>query len=240
MLGGWAFFYMSTFILFVVVAVFLVSPGEASAHQRSATGDAPEAPKLPDDVYPESGFRLPLPQRENFDEEGQRILDKKMKSNTRALGGTRGPSWIRLHSPQLAEQVKAVSQYLESKTGFSGRIRELAILVTAREMDSQFEWTAHEPEALKAGLSQEIIDIVKFRKSVGALPADEAAVIRFGRELFGNKKVTAETFAEALQIFGPTALVELVSLMTYFQGMASLLTAFDMQLDPDFTPLLPL
>ena len=66
-------------------------------------------------------------------------------------------------------------------------------LVTAREMDSQFVWTAHEPVAVKEGLSQEIIDVVKYRKSVEELPETEAVIIQFGREMFRQKKVASET-----------------------------------------------
>ena len=201
---------------------------------------SPESPQLPPDVYPESGFRLPLPRREDFVSSEQECFDRRLVSGARALGGTRGPSAIRLHSPKLAQHFKAVSDYLQSETAFSSKIRELAILVTAREMDSQFEWTAHEPEALKQGLSQEIVDVVKFRKSLEGIPETEAVVIQFGRELFGPKRVEQQTFARASQIFGPRQLVDLVSLMTYFQGMSALLAAFDMQLDPSFTPLLPM
>lgn len=199
-----------------------------------------EPQKLPQDIYPGSGFRLPLPKREDFDDDEKEYFDKRVDSGARSLGGIRGPSWIRLYSPKLAQHFKAVSKYLQSEAEFSGRIRELAILVTAREMDSQFEWTAHEPEAIKEGLPREIIDVVKYRKSVLGLPETDAIIIQFGRQMFSEKKVEPETFARALQIFGPKQLVDLVSLMTYFQGMSSLLAAFDMQLDPNFDPLLPL
>jgi 4-carboxymuconolactone decarboxylase len=240
MFGESTFFCVGGLGVFIIVVVPLLLLPTTVFAQASPGSWLPDLRKVPDDVYPESGFRLPLPKREDFDEEGKRIFDQRINTGARALGGTRGPSWIRLHSPQLAEHVKAVSHYLQSSTSFSGRIRELAILVSAREMDSQFEWTAHEPEALKAGLSQEIIDVVKFRNKIVAIPETEAIVIQFGRELFGSKKVAPDTFARALKIFGAKELVELVSLMTYFQGMASLLAAFDMQLDPDFAPLLPL
>ena len=199
-----------------------------------------KSPQLPPDVYPESGFRLPLPKREDFAFPEQEYFDQRVVSGARALGGTRGPSAIRLYSPKLAQHFKAVSDYLQSEAAFSSKIRELAILVTAREMDSQFEWTAHEPEALREGLPQEIVDVVKSRKSVAGLPEIEAVLIEFGRQLFGAKRVEPQTFARALQIFGPRQLVDLVSLMTYFQGMSALLAAFDMQLDPSFTPLLPM
>ena len=52
----------------------------------------------------------------------------------------------------------AINRYLRFEAGFTPRVREVAILTTAREMDSQFEWVAHEPEALKEGVGQDVID----------------------------------------------------------------------------------
>ena len=193
-----------------------------------------------ENIYPESGFRLPLPKREDFDEEGKKIFDKRVGPGSRTLRGLHGPSGIRLHSPKLAEYSRPLSRYLRFEAGFSGRIRELAILVTAREMDSQFEWAAHEQEALKEGLPTEIIDIVRARKPLAGLPETEAVVIEFGRQLFGRKKVDAEIFARALKIFGARQLVDLVSLMTNYSSTAFMLIAFDMQLDDGQKPPLPM
>ena len=194
----------------------------------------------PKDVYPESGCRLPLPKRDDLDGYGKKVYDKTVGDASRMVAGLRGPAGIRLHSPRLAEHENALIQYLRYETGFSGRVRELAILVTAREMDSQFEWTAHEPVALREGLPQEILDIVKYRKSVAGLSEPEAILIQFGRQMFGQKKVNSQTFSRALKIFGPKALVNLVSLMINYSAAAALLVAFDMQLSQNQKPLLPL
>ena len=118
-------------------------------------------------------------------------------------------------------------------------MRELAILTTARELESQFEWPVHESAALGEGISGEIIDIIKHRKPTSGLEQADAVVIELGREIFGARKVAAATFARALQQFGRRALVDLVALMGNYAGTAALLTAFDMQLDPSQTPPLP-
>jgi 4-carboxymuconolactone decarboxylase len=193
-----------------------------------------------DDVCPESGFRLPLPKREDFDEEGRKTFDKRVGPGARSLRGLRGPSGIRLHSPRLTEYESFVSRYLRFEAGFSGRIRELAILVTAREMDSQFEWAAHEQEAIKEGLPPEIVEVVRLRKNLEGLPETEAAVIELGRQMFNRKKVDAETFALLLKIFGTRQLVDLVSLMTNYAATAFMLIAFNMQLDAGQKPPLPM
>jgi 4-carboxymuconolactone decarboxylase len=108
-----------------------------------------------------------------------------------------------------------------------------------RELDSQFEWAAHEPEALREGVSRDIIEIIKHRLDTSGLDHADAIVIELGREIFGARKVASETFARALWHFGRRALVDLVALMGNYAGTAALLTAFDMQLNADQLPLLP-
>jgi 4-carboxymuconolactone decarboxylase len=197
------------------------------------------ADKLPSDVYPESGFRLPLPKREELGEAAMRIYDQLCDPKGGSLVGLRGPGGIRLHSPRLAEVSSPVNRYLRREAGFNGRVRELAILVTAREFDSQFEWAQHEPEALREGLPPEIIDAVRHRRGTDGLPETEAVVIRLGREMFGERRVAPDTFAHALRLFGRQGLVDLVSLMGQYSATAALLTAFDIQLHPGQQPLLP-
>ena len=111
---------------------------------------------------------------------------------------------------------------------------------TAREMDSQFEWCAHEPEALKEGVEPGVIDVIKHRRSTAGLNDTDAAVIELGRQLFRDHKVTPETFAKVKALFGPHKLVELVMLMGNYAGTAALLAAVDMQLRPGQQPLLPI
>jgi 4-carboxymuconolactone decarboxylase len=107
------------------------------------------------------------------------------------------------------------------------------------ELDSQFEWAAHEPEALSEGISHEIIEVIKYRKDTNGLDEADAIVIELGRQIFGARKVASATFARSLRQFGRRALVDLVALMGNYAGTAALLTAFDMQLDPAQSPLLP-
>ena len=68
----------------------------------------------------------------------------------KTMVGLRGPGGIRLYSTRTVEAHNAINEYLRLRSGYRPKIREIAILTVAREMDSQFEWAAHEPEALKA------------------------------------------------------------------------------------------
>jgi 4-carboxymuconolactone decarboxylase len=193
----------------------------------------------PDDIDPQSQCRLPLPRRDELDAEGRRVYDSLADPRGTSLRGLRGPGGIHLHSPALAHHARPLNHYLRHEAGLGGRLRELAILVTARELDSQFEWAAHEAEARWEGLSPEIIETIRHRRDTGGLDEADAAVIELGREIFTARRVGAATFSRALAQFGRRKLVDLVALMGNYAATAALLTAFDMQLDPDQPPPLP-
>jgi 4-carboxymuconolactone decarboxylase len=170
---------------------------------------------------------------------GRRTYDRLADPKGGTLRGLRGPGALQLHSPELSRHSRPLNQYLRHGAGLVGRVRELAILTTARELDSQFEWAAHESAALGEGISRQIIDIIKHRKPTSGIEETDAIIIELGCEIFGARKVAPATFARALQQFGRQALVDLVALMGNYAGTAALLTAFDMQLDPGQTPPLP-
>jgi 4-carboxymuconolactone decarboxylase len=196
--------------------------------------------KFPPDIHEESGFRVPLPKREELDDDGKEIFDHFMDPDGGTYVGIKGPGGIRLHSPKLSKLTQEVNYYLRHESGISKRVRELAILATARELNHQFEWVAHEPAALKVGISQEIVDIIKYRKPVDKLDETDAVVIEFGRQLMGARRVEPETFAAAQRLFGTRMLVDIVSVIGSYAATGALLTAFDIQLHPGKEPLLPL
>jgi 4-carboxymuconolactone decarboxylase len=193
----------------------------------------------PDDIDPQSGCRLPLPDRGELGPEGRRIYDSLADPNGGTLRGLRGPGGIMLHSEELARRARPVNHYLRNEAGLGPRLRELAILATARELDSQFEWAAHEAEALRAGVPAEVIETVRRRRPLDTIDPDGAAVIKLAREIFTLRRVASATFTRALALFGRKRLVELVALMGNYAATAALLTAFDMQLDPGQQPPLP-
>jgi len=192
---------------------------------------------MPSDIDPQSGFRLPLPRREDLDDAGKRAYDR---ANTpgKTIVGLRGPAGIHLYSTKTVEAHNTINHYLRHQAGFDPKLREVAILTVAREMDSQFEWAAHEPKALKVGVPPEVIEIIKHRNSTQGLSETDAAVIEFGRQALGDHKVTSAAFARVKALFEPNKLVDLVLLMGNYAGTAVLLTALDMQV-PEGKPLLP-
>lgn len=195
--------------------------------------------QFPHDVYEESWCRLPLVERERLPEEAQGIFDVHADPGGWSHAGLRGPGGVRLHSPRLAYLWHAVGRYLRDETAISRRVREIAILITAREHDSQFEWQQHEKIARSVGVGIETIEAIKHRQPVDGLSQSDAVVIELGRQVFGDRHVNSTLFAAALDLFGNQGLIDLISIMGTYSATAAMLTLVNMQLPPDEAPLLP-
>ena len=196
---------------------------------------------LPDGIYADSRNRLPVVKRESLDELGQSLYDTivgGLRTGVQ-LAGFQGPGGLMLHSPNVAKSESDKFHYLRSQSNIGRRLYELAILTTARELDQQFEWYAHERAALRAGVSQDVIDVIKFRKATTGLDPKDATVIQFGREVFRRRSVDLATFRTARALFGDRDLVDIVSVMAQYACVAVLLNAVDQQLPGGQRPLLP-
>jgi 4-carboxymuconolactone decarboxylase len=177
----------------------------------------------PNDIHPDSRSRVPLIRSVAPG------LAPALYGRTMAPEGT-GPAHIRGHGAGLKS--------LEANVGRP--VIDLAILVSAREHDAQYDWTINELAAVKDGLEPKIIDVVRRRKPVAGLAERDACVVEFGRELFSKHNVTSETYTRAVKIFGERDLVDLVDVMAQHAREAALLAAFDQHLPAAQKPLLPM
>ena len=205
----------------------------------AAAGSRDALAAAPSDIDPQSGSRLPLPRREDLDADAQKIYDESANPTGGTLRGLRGPGGLYLHSPKLATRLRPLINYFRTGAAFSGRTREVAILSTARECNSQFEWAAHEREAIRQGVPAATLEVIRHRRATSGLEAIDAIVIDLCRAAYGSHRVPSDLYARALKQFGKEQLVDLVMLMGYYAMTAGLLTTFDMQLDDGVTPPLP-
>jgi 4-carboxymuconolactone decarboxylase len=200
---------------------------------------------IPPDIRTDSWARLPLPRRETLDADGQRAFDMIVSPDSRYATGLRGPAAMWVYSPLMAEHLFPFSTHLRYGTEKDQRLTELAILSTAREARSQYEWTSHEPLALQAGLEQEIIDLVKRRADletavgVPGLGEPERTIVAFAREAMSDEKVGAETFRRAIDLFGERGVMDLAGLIGYYAFVDITLKSFDVQLAPGRERRLP-
>jgi 4-carboxymuconolactone decarboxylase len=200
----------------------------------AANGQSPPA-----DINKDSLNRLPVVKRDQMDDKGKQVYDHVAGGAGKTASPT-GPASIELYSPGAAEPLRMLNDYLRRQGNLLGTpLTELAILVAAREVDSQYVWSAHEPAALKAGIAQPVIDVVKYRKEISGLGEKETVIIRAGRQLIREHKLDSGTFAKATELFGKQGTVEMVTLMGDYVLNGMLLDTVDQHLPPERKPLLP-
>ena len=177
--------------------------------------------------------RVPAVTRESTPDDQKRAFDRVVEDRGGIPAG--GPGSVLLNAPEVAERVLGLAQFLRTDTSLEPQIRELGMLVAARENDCQFIWNAHAPLARRAGLRDAIVDALRDKKNLPRLEPDEAAVVNFGREFFRTRQVTQTTFDAAVAQFGVLGLTELTNLLGCYAMLAFNINAFGVELPADRT-----
>lgn len=152
-----------------------------------------------------------------------------------------GPYNFLLRSPELAMRWRGMAEYIRFDTTVPLRLNELAILVQARWWTAQFEWWAHEPLAVRAGLDQSIADDLKVGKRPTAMKADEEAVYDFCIEMMENRRVSDATLAKLKAQLTEQQIVDLVAVTGFYATVSMILNTVEAGLpDGSEPPLKPL
>jgi 4-carboxymuconolactone decarboxylase len=114
----------------------------------------------------------------------RKVADEIMSGPRKGMSGPFN-AWLR--SPELADPLQKVGEYLRFNTSLDKRVNEMAIIMTAHAWGSQYEWYAHAPLAIKAGLDP---SIVAARQEAGE---DEG---RRGHRLGIHHAVAARSFGQ--------------------------------------------
>ncbi len=161
-------------------------------------------------------------------DDAQRKVYKEIAGGPR--GGVRGPFNALLRSPELASRTQKLGEYIRFQSSLPARLNEFAILITARYWGSQYEWHAHHPLALKAGLDPKVAAELAQGRHPAAMKDDEAIVYEFCKELHEKKVVSDATFKAAVDRFGERGVIDLVGVSGYY-------TLVSMVLNVDRHPL---
>ncbi len=140
------------------------------------------------------------------------------------------PFNVYLRSPLLAEQLRRLAEHIRFKSSLPFKLNEFAILVTARQWGSQYEWFAHHRLALKAGLNPAIAEELAQGKRPSGMDADETAIYNFSQELHTTKQVSDATFKAVVDKFGEQGAMDLIAVNGYY-------VLVSMVLNVDRTPL---
>jgi len=174
--------------------------------------------------------RFKAPSIAELRDDQRALLDKLLKITR---GGIDGIANIMIRSPKMAAGMNALGGYvLSAQTGLKRQYVELAILIQARAWSAEYEWWAHVPKALKAGIPQSAIADIKYgRKPVG-LQHDEEIVFEFLHRLVNEREVDDEVYDRAVSLLGERGLVDLIAASGAYGLVSMLLKASRTQI-PD-------
>jgi 4-carboxymuconolactone decarboxylase len=145
-----------------------------------------------------------------------------------------------IRNPELAPKLSALSDYLRWNTTLPPRLSEFAILITARNWTAQYEWAAHYPLALKAGLDVKILGDLSAGRRPDSMRGDEAALYDLTSSLYRDKKVTDAVYKAAVEKFGERGVMDIIGIIGYYDLVSMTLITAQVSAPSDSTaPPLP-
>lgn len=184
----------------------------------------------------EAADRFPILTPEQMTPAQKKVADELMAGPRKSMGGPFN-AWLR--SPELADRMQKVGEHLRFESSVPRRLNEFAILITARHWNASYEWYAHYPLALKAGLDPAVAaDLAKGERPREMTP-DEAAVYDFCIELRRDKTVTDPTFARVKRLLGDQGVIDLIAVNGYYDLVSMTLNVAEVATPADGALPLP-
>jgi 4-carboxymuconolactone decarboxylase len=144
-----------------------------------------------------------------------------------------------IRNPELAPRLSALSDYLRWNTSLPARLSEFAILITARQWTAQYEWFAHYPLALKAGLDPKILGDVAAGRRPENMREDEASLYDLATALYRDKKVSDSVYKAAVDKFGERGVMDIIGIIGYYDLVSMTLITMQAGAPNDSVPPLP-
>lgn len=152
---------------------------------------------------------------------------------------TNPPYRAYIRNPELAPKLSAMSDYLRWNSSLPARLSEFAILITARQWTAQYEWFAHYPLAMKAGLAPEVARDIANGVRPQTMKQDEAALYDLAMALYRDKKVSDDVYRVAQQTFGERGIMDIIGLIGYYDLVSMTLITMQAEAPNDSVPPLP-
>ncbi len=151
-------------------------------------------------------------------------------------GTVRGPFAIWLRLPELADKANQFGNVMR-RGQLERRLFELMVLVVARHWSAQYEWFAHEKNALAAGIAPEIVEAIRARRLPAFEREDEQLIYELVTEIHETRTVSQATYDRALSALGDGPLIELVTAAGFYTTVAMVINVFDAPVPGDARPL---
>jgi 4-carboxymuconolactone decarboxylase len=147
-----------------------------------------------------------------------------------------GPFQLLIRSPEACRHLSRLGEFLRWGSSLPPALSELAICLTARHIRSNYEWHAHAPLAIEAGVPAAAIEAIRTGGAPQFRAKDQALVYRTVTELIDANRLSDASFAEAVGAFGEQGMVELGTIIGYYTAIGNALNVFEVGLPPGTRP----
>ena len=180
--------------------------------------------------------RLPIPSDTDDFPEETRAAVRHILATRKSMPP---PSSYLTYAGKAGELLSDLVDHLRYHTTLTQAETELAICTAARAANANYIWASHVKRGLTAGTCEEAINAIDTYGPLDELTADEAMIIRLGREVLEEGVVSDDTFQTVRQRYGEKGLMELTALMSVYMMNASVLRVMDHQAAEDARHLTP-
>jgi 4-carboxymuconolactone decarboxylase len=164
---------------------------------------------------------------------GEMSPDQK-QTYDESIAGKRGrpppPMMAWLNSPEMARHATRLGEQLRFNTLFPPNLSEIAILVTARHWTSHYEWFAHKRLALAGGLSLDVIDAIRDRRTPKFEDPKGQMIYDVARSLHEGHGLSRTLYDAAVKVLSERGIVEIIGLCGYYTMVSMTLNTFEFEL----------
>ncbi len=146
----------------------------------------------------------------------------------KSRGAIQGPFTMFLHSPELASRVAHLGAFVRFEGSLDMRVRVLAAMTVARELEAMYVWGAQTGSARKQGVPETTITAIRENHSRG-IPPEDAQIVDFTRTLMRKHRVDEAT-AKALRArFGDDGFIQLTGAIGYYAMLSMTVNACELE-----------
>jgi 4-carboxymuconolactone decarboxylase len=146
-------------------------------------------------------------------------------------GAVQGPFTMFLHCPPLAGRLAHLGAFVRFEGSLDMRVRVLAAMTVARELDAVYVWGAQTGSARRQGVPESTIAAIREKHSRG-LPPEDAQIVGFTRDLLHKHRVDDATVKSLRDRFGDDGFIQLTGAIGYYSMLAMTVNACALEAAP--------
>lgn len=149
----------------------------------------------------------------------------------RSRGAVQGPFTMFLHCPELAGRLAHLGAFVRFEGSLDMRVRVLAAMTVARELDAVYVWGAQTGGARRLGVPETTITAIREKHSRG-LPPEDAEIVEFTRRLLREHRLDDASVKSLRQRFGDDGFIQLTGAIGYYSMLAMTVNACELEAGP--------